>query len=89
MKLARALTKITNEKIMMNFLYVIATPKELEALQERLDIALLLDKGMSYLEIAKKTSASTTTVTRVARFLKQENYGGYRYLLDNLSKFKK
>ncbi len=89
MKLARALTKITNEKIMMNFLNDIATPKELEALQERLDIALLLDKGMSYLEIAKKTSASTTTVTRVARFLKQENYGGYRYLLDNLSKFKK
>jgi TrpR-related protein YerC/YecD len=88
MKLAKVLTKITNEKIMVDLLADITTPKELKALQERLDIALLLNKDLSYSEIAKKTSASTTTVTRVARFLNQEKHGGYRYVIDNLKKFK-
>jgi hypothetical protein len=27
-------------------------------------------------------------VTRVSRFLKQENYGGYRWILENLKNFK-
>ncbi|QED23608.1 YerC/YecD family TrpR-related protein [Candidatus Deianiraea vastatrix] len=84
MKLEKILTAITNEKIMLNFLKDITTPQEFKALQERLDIVLLLNDGMSYAEISKKTGASTTTITRVARFLKQENYGGYRWILDNL-----
>lgn len=88
MKLAKILTKINNEKKMINFLKDLTTPQEFEALQERLDIVLLLNQGLSYIEISKKISASTTTITRVSRFLKQEKHGGYRYLLKNLSKFK-
>lgn len=88
MKLAKVLSKITDEKVMADFLADVTTPKELKALQERLDIALLLDGDLSYVEVAKKTSASTTTVTRVARFLKQEKFGGYRYVLKNLKRFR-
>ncbi len=83
MKLQKVLTQITDEKVMLNFLKDITTPKELAALQERLDIAVLLNKGHSYSEISKKTGASTTTVTRVARFLHQEKYGGYRKILED------
>jgi TrpR-related protein YerC/YecD len=83
MKLEKVLAKIDDEKVMLNLLKDIATPQELKALQERLDIVVLLNKGISYAEISKKTGTSTTTVTRVSRFLKQENYGGYRWVLEN------
>ena len=83
MKLEKILTKIDDETVMLNLLKDITTPQEIKALQERLDIALLLNKGISYTEISKQTGASTTTVTRVSRFLKQENYGGYRWVFDN------
>lgn len=87
-KLEKALINIKDEQMMFNFLKDLTTPAEFKALQERLDIAILLNSGLSYAEISKKTGASTTTVTRVARFLKNENFGGYRYLIKNLDNFK-
>ena len=83
MKLEKVLAKIDDEKVMLSLLKDITTPQEIKALQERLDIVILLDKGISYAEISKIMGASTTTVTRVSRFLKQENYGGYRWVLEN------
>ena len=48
-------------------------------------IAQLLDAGdLSYREIAEAAGASTTTVTRVARFLREMPYQGYRRVLDRL-----
>ena len=67
------------------FLRDLATPGELDAFAERWAIAQLLDKGgMSYRAIAEATGASTTTVTRVARFLNQEDYAGYRTVLSRI-----
>jgi len=67
------------------FMADLCTPGEIKAFSERWAIAKLLDKGEDgYREIAAATSASTTTVARVARFLKQENYQGYRLILDRL-----
>jgi TrpR-related protein YerC/YecD len=83
MKLEKVLAKIDDEKVMLSLLKDITTPQEIKALQERLDIVILLNKGISYAEISKIMGASTTTVTRVSRFLKQENYGGYRWVLEN------
>ena len=40
-----------------------------------------VDRGLPYLEIAQKTHASTTTVTRVAHWLRHGE-GGYRLALD-------
>ncbi len=67
------------------FMADLCTPGEVKAFTERWAIAKLLDKGEDgYREIAAATSASTTTVARVARFLKQEHYQGYRLILDRL-----
>ena len=67
------------------FLRDLATPAELEAFAERWKIARLLDEGaLSYREIASETGASTTTVGRVARFLREEQHQGYRLILDRI-----
>ena len=46
-------------------------------------VAQLVDQGLPYLEVAQKTDASTTTVTRVAHWLRHGE-GGYRLALDRL-----
>lgn len=84
--LVEVLTKIDDKKVMKNFLIDITTPSELATLQERLNAAMLLEEGFSYKEISKKTGSSTTTITRVARFLKDEKFGGYRWVAKNILK---
>jgi TrpR-related protein YerC/YecD len=59
----------------------LCTLSELEAMAHRWQVARLLDRGLPYLEIAEKTGASTTTVTRVAHWLRHGE-GGYRTALD-------
>ena len=59
----------------------LCTLSELEAMAHRWQVARLLERGLPYLEIAERTRASTTTVTRVAYWLKHGE-GGYRLALD-------
>jgi len=59
----------------------LCTLSELEAMSHRWQVARLLEQGLPYLEIAEKTGASTTTVTRVAHWLRHGE-GGYRAALD-------
>ena len=59
----------------------LCTLSELEAMAHRWQVARLLKRGLPYLEIAERTGASTTTVTRVAHWLKHGE-GGYRLALD-------
>ena len=59
----------------------LCTLSELEAMAHRWQVARLLEQGLPYLEIAEKTGASTTTVTRVAHWLRHGE-GGYRTALD-------
>lgn len=64
----------------------LCTPAEVRALAERLEVARLLDEGaLSYRAIAERLGASPTTVTRVARFLREEPHGGYRAVLPRLT----
>ncbi len=68
------------------FLSDLCTPGEVRALSERWLVARLLDEGeLSYRDIAQKAEASTATVVRVARFLKEMPYKGYRRILDRLA----
>lgn len=63
----------------------LCTPAEIRSLAERWQVARLLDGGaMTYREIHDATGVSTTTIVRVARFLKEEQNGGYRLLLDRM-----
>ena len=83
--LCGALASLNSPEEAEIFLRDIATPAEIKALAERWRIALLLDAGNhSYREIASETGASTTTVARVARFLKEEPHQGYRLIIDRL-----
>ena len=63
----------------------LCTPAEVHSLAERWQVARLLDADeLTYREIHDATGVSTTTIVRVARFLRQEGNGGYRALLDRL-----
>ncbi|MFN2474451.1 MAG: YerC/YecD family TrpR-related protein [Sphingomicrobium sp.] len=63
----------------------LCTPAEVRTLAERWQVARLLDQGrMTYREIHDATGVSTTTIVRVARFLREESNQGYRLLLDRL-----
>ena len=79
--LCSALTQCTTEEEMANFLRDIGTLSELQAWSERFEVAKLLAQGVTYREIAMRTGASTTTVTRVAKFL-ENGEGGYRKVLN-------
>lgn len=64
----------------------LCTPAEVRALSERWLVARLLNEGeLSYRDIAQKAQSSTATVVRVARFLKDMPYQGYRKVLDRLA----
>ncbi len=65
----------------------LCTPAEIRTLAERWHVARLLDRNeLSYREIQEATGVSTTTVVRVARFLRQEPHHGYRRALDALER---
>jgi TrpR-related protein YerC/YecD len=63
------------------FLRDLCTLGELEAMTHRWQVAQLVDRGLPYQEVARRTGASTTTVTRVAHWLRHGE-GGYRLALD-------
>ena len=69
------------------FLADLCTPKEVRALSERWLVARMLNEGqLSYRQIAEEAGSSTATVVRVARFLKEMPYQGYRRVLDRLKR---
>jgi TrpR-related protein YerC/YecD len=63
----------------------LCTVSELDALAHRWQVAQLLDEGLPYLEVAKQAHASTTTVTRVAQWLRRGE-GGYGLALKRRKK---
>lgn len=79
--LCSAMVQCTTEEEMANFLRDIGTLSELQAWSERFEVAKQLAQGKTYRDIAVATGASTTTVTRVAKFL-ENGEGGYRKVLN-------
>ncbi len=81
--LAQALCALRTADEARALLADLCTPAEVHSLAERWHVARLLDAGkLTYREIHDATGVSTTTIVRVARFLKQEENRGYRLLLD-------
>lgn len=84
--LSEALCAVQSAEEMERFLIDLCTPAELRALSERWHVACLLDQtNASYRDINAMTGVSTTTIGRVARFLKDEPHQGYRIVLDRLN----
>ncbi|MBA3668001.1 MAG: TrpR like protein, YerC/YecD [Sphingomonas sp.] len=85
-ELAEALVQLKEKGDARALLADLCTPAEIHSLAERWHVAKLLDVGeLTYREIHEATGVSTTTIVRVARFLRQENNGGYRLLLDRVT----
>lgn len=83
--LCRALLTPRDAGEMERLLADLCTPAEIRILAERWHVARLLDgTSLSYREIHEATGVSTTTIVRVARFLKQERHQGYRAAIDRL-----
>ena len=86
-ELAQGLSDVKSVAEMERFLVDLCTPAELRALAERWHVAKLLDTtDLSYRDINAETGVSTTTIGRVARFLKDEPHQGYRAVLDRQAK---
>jgi TrpR-related protein YerC/YecD len=86
---AKAILTLKDAEEVRAFLDDLCTPAELRAFAERFKVARLLDEGqLSYREISERTGASTTTVTRVARFLREMPHQGYRLVLDRMKDLK-
>ncbi|MGH6876253.1 MAG: YerC/YecD family TrpR-related protein [Rhizomicrobium sp.] len=80
-----AFLSLRDRREVRNFLADLCTPGELRAFAERWQVARLLDEDrLTYREIADRTGASTTTVVRVARFLREMPHKGYRLVLDRM-----
>ena len=83
--LCAALLRPEDGEQMRRLLVDLCTPAEVRTLAERWHVARLLDQAsLSYREIQEATGVSTTTIVRVARFLRQEPHEGYRHALDAL-----
>ena len=61
----------------------LCTVSELKAMEQRMEVAMLLDQGLIYSEILERTGASSATISRVNRCL---HYGanGYRTVIPRL-----
>lgn len=70
-----------------NFFEDLCTISELRAMEQRFQVAAMLDEGRIYSDIAKETGASTATISRVNKCL---TYGsdGYRTALDRMKQAK-
>ncbi|MDR0968899.1 MAG: trp operon repressor [Holosporaceae bacterium] len=85
--LFKAIALIETAEEAKNFLTDLCTPSELKAFVERWRVCRLLDgRNLSYREIREQTGASLTTIGRVARFLNDEPYGGYKKILEEIKK---
>jgi len=84
-ELIEAFLTLRNIDEYRRFLHDICTPKEIADLADRWWVARLLHKGEhSYRDIHTLTKVSVTTIGRVARFLQQESFHGYKLVLDRL-----
>ena len=80
-ELLEVIARLRSREEAARFLRDLCTLGELEAMSQRWQVARLVDQGLPYGEISRRTGASTTTVTRVAYWLRHGE-GGYRLALD-------
>ena len=75
--LYQALLEVQDLEECRRFLQDLCTVSELKAMEQRMEVAMLLDQGLIYSDILERTGASSATISRVNRSL---NYGADGYL---------
>ena len=66
-----------------NFFQDLCTISEMRSMEQRFEVAKLLNEGMIYNDILEKTGASSATISRVNRSL-QYGDGGYEIVFGRL-----
>ena len=87
-ELYRAIMVLKDLDECYNFFVDLCTVSEMKAMEQRYEVARLLDQGMIYNDILEQTGASSATISRVNRSL---NYGTdtYRVIFDRLNEKEK
>lgn len=78
--LCKAFLRLKNTAECRAFLRDLCTLSEIKAMSERLAVAQLVLRNVSYRDISKKIGVSTTTVSRAAHWL-HHGMGGYQHVL--------
>ena len=81
--LYKAILELQNIEEAKNFFDDLCTVKELEAMEQRYQVAMHLRNGLNYNEILQKTGSSSATISRVNRSL-QYGTGGYEVIMARL-----
>ncbi len=84
-QLVEAFISIDDRSKMEAFIRDLMTEGEIIEFSKRLEAARLLSSDTQYLAITERTGLSSTTVARIAKWLKGP-LGGYRFALANISK---
>lgn len=82
-RLMEVILNLETKEDALSFFEDICTIKEIQDMSQRLQVAEMLHKNKSYIEISRVTGASTATISRVNKCL---NYGsdGYKRALTKL-----
>lgn len=83
-ELYEAILKLETVEECYNFFVDLCTISEMKAMEQRFEVAKLLNEGMIYNDILEQTGASSATISRVNRSL---NYGTdtYRRIFQRLN----
>ena len=84
----RAILSLETLEECMNFFDDLCTVTEIQALEQRYQVAVCLDKGMIYNDILAETGASSATISRVNRSL-QYGKDGYEVVFRRLEQQEK
>lgn len=75
--------QLETENEVKRYLRDLLSTSEINEFTERLYVASLLNEKMTYVDIAKKTSMSSTTIARISKWLKSGR-NGYKLVLSRL-----
>lgn len=82
-RLYKAILMLETEEECYNFFQDLCTVSELRSMEQRYEVATLLNDGMIYNDILERTGASSATISRVNRSL-QYGADGYQAVLPRI-----
>ena len=87
-QLYKAIMQLQDEQECYDFFQDLCTMTELRSMEQRFEVASLLNDGMIYNEILERTGASSATISRVNRSLSYGT-GAYAKLFERMKDKKK
>ena len=82
--LFEAILSLKDKEECYRFFQDLCTISELRSMEQRFEVAMLLNNGMIYTDILEKTGASSATISRVNRSL-MGGAGGYESVLEKMT----